>query len=70
MDDDTLKKSVIGQDYLRMLYNPDEKMPPIDAYLDYLSKLKELKQEAEYQLWIDNYNRELAATLEILKRQT
>ncbi len=59
--------TVIGADYLK--YKAHGKpLPPIDCFLDFMNKLKELKQTEEYPgEW---YDKEVEATKFILKLLT
>lgn len=66
MDDDTLKCTIIGAEYLEKRICKF----PIDAYLDFLQGVKKLRAATEDAIEIDGYNREIMAVKEILKRET
>lgn len=65
MTDTEFKNSVIAKDYIKFEQEGKDQ-PPIDAFLDYINGLKEMKKEKEFPvMW---YNREIKAAKEILKK--
>lgn len=62
-----LTRTVIGTDYLQTKAK-GKKQPPIDCYLDFINKLKELKRRGEYPAhW---YDKEIEAIKVILTIET
>ncbi len=62
-----LSQSIVGQDYIKYL-STGKKQPPIDAFLDYINRVKEAKEQHTYTDCI--YDLEIEATKHILSLET
>jgi hypothetical protein len=62
-----LRNTVIGADYLKNKAH-GHPLPPIDCFLDFMNKVKELKSEEEHPS--DWYDKEIEATKFILSMET
>jgi hypothetical protein len=62
-----LSNTVIGADYLKYKAH-GRPIPPVDCFLDFMNKVKELKNAEAYPA--DWYDREIEATKYILRMET
>lgn len=65
MTDTEFKSSVVGKDYLKV-EKEGKDQPDIDAFLDYISGVKEMKKEKKFPKMF--YDREIEAAKEIIRK--
>lgn len=61
------RETAMGQEYLK--YKAEgKKQPSIDSFLDFINRMKELKENGEFPAYL--YDMEIEAVMEILRMET